>query len=118
MDELLERIPAAIPKKVAMSLDIPDVLSFSRRSSPRAEDVARNRVIKKHESTRQRLSLYQCFDDAVKLLKKSDNVVVLSGAGISTSVGIPDFRSDKGWPSRTVAKMDLFANFRQDFTRD
>eukprot|EP00531_Pseudo-nitzschia_arenysensis_P002106 CAMPEP_0116148394 /NCGR_PEP_ID=MMETSP0329-20121206/18336_1 /TAXON_ID=697910 /ORGANISM="Pseudo-nitzschia arenysensis, Strain B593" /LENGTH=538 /DNA_ID=CAMNT_0003644529 /DNA_START=84 /DNA_END=1701 /DNA_ORIENTATION=+ len=37
------------------------------------------------------------FDSVAKLLEGRKNIVVLVGAGISTSVGIPDFRSkDKG----------------------
>lgn len=36
---------------------------------------------------------YNTIDDAVKLLTSCKNILVITGAGISTSLGIPDFRS-------------------------
>lgn len=42
---------------------------------------------------RAKLSKYNSIDDAVALLQQSRNIIVLTGAGISTSLGIPDFRS-------------------------
>lgn len=44
-------------------------------------------------SKRAKLLKYNTIDDAVNLLQTSKNIVVLTGAGISTSLGIPDFRS-------------------------
>lgn len=44
-------------------------------------------------SKRAKLVRYNTIDDAVHLLKTSRNIIVLTGAGISTSLGIPDFRS-------------------------
>lgn len=42
---------------------------------------------------RQKLVEYNTIDDAVKLLLSKKNILVITGAGISTSLGIPDFRS-------------------------
>jgi NAD-dependent histone deacetylase SIR2 len=44
-------------------------------------------------SKRAKLPAYNSVDDAVELLKRCNNIMVLTGAGISTSLGIPDFRS-------------------------
>ena len=50
-------------------------------------------ALKRHVETRQKLKDFNSIADAVTLLKRSKNIVVLTGAGISTSLGIPDFRS-------------------------
>lgn len=58
-------------------------------------------AISREFSRRPKLPQYNTIDDAVKLLRESKNVIVLTGAGISTSLGIPDFRSkDTGLYSR------------------
>lgn len=50
-------------------------------------------AISRELSKRIKLPQYNTIDDAVALIQKSTNIVVLTGAGISTSLGIPDFRS-------------------------
>ncbi len=46
--------------------------------------------------SRPKLSYVNTLEDAVHLIMKSKSVVVISGAGISVSCGIPDFRSEGG----------------------
>ncbi|KAH6608564.1 nad-dependent histone deacetylase sir2 [Trichoderma cornu-damae] len=50
-------------------------------------------AITRELSKRAKLTRYNSVDDAVGLIEKSGNIVVVTGAGISTSLGIPDFRS-------------------------
>ncbi|KAH3662063.1 hypothetical protein OGAPHI_006244 [Ogataea philodendri] len=57
---------------------------------------AMNRVLK----MRTRLPSFHKIEHLVEALEKAENVLVLTGAGISTSLGIPDFRSSQGFYSR------------------
>ncbi|KAF4569852.1 NAD-dependent histone deacetylase sir2 [Pleurotus pulmonarius] len=45
---------------------------------------------------REKLPQYNTVDDAVKLIQSSRRIIILTGAGISVSCGIPDFRSRDG----------------------
>ncbi|KAA0195351.1 hypothetical protein HAZT_HAZT006543, partial [Hyalella azteca] len=45
---------------------------------------------------RERLRYLNTLDDAVRLIKTSRRIIVLTGAGVSVSCGIPDFRSRDG----------------------
>ncbi|OTB11181.1 hypothetical protein K445DRAFT_68957 [Daldinia sp. EC12] len=56
---------------------------------------------------RAKLPNYNTIDDAVALLKSSRNIVVLTGAGISTSLGIPDFRSKETGLYSQLEKLGL-----------
>ena len=47
------------------------------------------------------------FDRFIKLFEKSNKIVVLSGAGVSTLSGIPDFRSSNGLYSKKFGHMSV-----------
>ncbi|KAF8644752.1 hypothetical protein AX16_008296 [Volvariella volvacea WC 439] len=55
------------------------------------------RVVLSYEiRQRDKLPQYNTIDDAVELIRKSKQILILTGAGISVSCGIPDFRSRNG----------------------
>jgi len=45
---------------------------------------------------REKLSHVNTLEDCVSLIKSASNIIVLTGAGVSVSCGIPDFRSKDG----------------------
>lgn len=63
---------------------------------------------------RAKLMQYNTVDDAVSLIQKSSNIIVLTGAGISTSLGIPDFRSAQTGLYTQLANLGLPINDPQE----
>jgi len=60
-------------------------------------------AINRELNKRQRLAQHKTIDDAAALLRERKNIMVITGAGISTSLGIPDFRSkNTGFYSRLL----------------
>lgn len=49
---------------------------------------------------RQKLRHINTLSDVVRLIRNSKRIIVLTGAGVSVSCGIPDFRSRDGIYSR------------------
>jgi len=54
---------------------------------------------------RSKLPNINTLEDCVELIKRCNNIVILTGAGVSVSCGIPDFRSKDG----------VYARLAQDF---
>ncbi|KAI1118260.1 DHS-like NAD/FAD-binding domain-containing protein [Nemania sp. NC0429] len=63
---------------------------------------------------RAKIMTYNSVDDAVRLLQTSRNIVVLTGAGISTSLGIPDFRSKETGLYSQLERLGLGINDPQE----
>ncbi|KAI0796227.1 DHS-like NAD/FAD-binding domain-containing protein [Abortiporus biennis] len=53
-------------------------------------------AITRELESREKLPMYNTVDDAVDLIRNSKRMIILTGAGISVSCGIPDFRSRNG----------------------
>jgi hypothetical protein len=57
---------------------------------------------------RQKLSQYNTIDNVVSLLRRCSWDLIITGAGISTSLGIPDFRSkNTGMCCLTIDQLTL-----------
>lgn len=54
-------------------------------------------AMKKVNSMRTRLENFYNVDHVLEKIKNAEKILVVTGAGISTSLGIPDFRSSKGF---------------------
>lgn len=58
------------------------------------------KAINKVLSTRLRLPNFTTIDNLTATLHNAKKILVLTGAGVSTSLGIPDFRSSEGFYSK------------------
>ncbi|KAF7951533.1 hypothetical protein EAE96_006839 [Botrytis aclada] len=53
-------------------------------------------AIRRELQKRIKIPTYNTIDDAIDLIRRAEKIIVITGAGISTSLGIPDFRSANG----------------------
>lgn len=90
---LMEMMEEGISPKLLLSH-----LAPSYRIPPDADDMMLWRFVVSmiDPPRRKKLSQFNTIKDAIDLIKKSEKIIVLSGAGISTSAGLPDFRSRNG----------------------
>ncbi|KAG2207782.1 hypothetical protein INT46_001973 [Mucor plumbeus] len=94
---------------IQQSVPIPKMLeAFNIYMHPKAAMLATDlellpilkSVITRYLRKRRRLDYVNTLDDVAHLLSKANNIMIVTGAGVSVSCGIPDFRSEKGIYSR------------------
>lgn len=71
-------------------------------------------AITRELNKRAKLMSYNTVDDAADLIQSAKNIIVLTGAGISTSLGIPDFRSAQTGLYTQLANLGLPINDPQE----
>ncbi|EAU90220.2 histone deacetylase [Coprinopsis cinerea okayama7 len=71
---------------------LPEILNKSAQTLLYTLQVAMSFHLRKREKLQQ----YNSIADAVQLIRNSERILILTGAGISVSCGIPDFRSRDG----------------------
>lgn len=54
------------------------------------------------------------YEQCAYFIKNAKNIYFLTGAGISTNAGIPDFRSKTGWYSKEPEDILSFSNFMKN----
>lgn len=94
---------------IEQSVPIPKLLeAFNIYMHPKAAMLATDlellpilkKVITHYLRKRRRLDYVNTLDDVADLMSKANNIMIVTGAGVSVSCGIPDFRSEKGIYSR------------------
>ncbi|KAI9891820.1 MAG: NAD-dependent histone deacetylase sir2 [Vezdaea aestivalis] len=79
-------------QKLCTAFGIPQMFVCDR--SVKQLKIILDRAIDFHIQTRSKLLNFSTVEDVSQALRDAKNIVVLSGAGISTSLGIPDFRTE------------------------
>jgi NAD-dependent SIR2 family protein deacetylase len=120
MADIGEPIIEALKADPSLGENVTDVAQLCAAMYQLAEEEIHEAVV---GATRKRLDLgLGRLEDVAKLVDAAQNVVVLSGAGVSVSCGIPDFRSTGGVYETVLKRYGLtdpqaifdLAEFRMD----
>ncbi|KAF9088609.1 NAD-dependent histone deacetylase sir2 [Mortierella sp. AD031] len=89
-----------ISAKKLLLLTIPELIEIPDNFTEQDIIIAASERIRRVLRRRKRLQHIHSLEHVVNLLKTSKRIMVLTGAGVSVSCGIPDFRSKDGIYSR------------------
>ncbi|KAH8551390.1 DHS-like NAD/FAD-binding domain-containing protein [Umbelopsis sp. PMI_123] len=92
LPQILDVFGCQLPSRISLLADDIQLLNLLR--------VVMTRFLRK----RRRLENVNTIEDVVEIMKNAKNIMVLTGAGVSVSCGIPDFRSETG----IYARLDEF----------
>ncbi|GAA5824513.1 hypothetical protein JCM3770_000106 [Rhodotorula araucariae] len=109
LKEYLERRSIA-PSTLLLAFGVMVRPDASLADQLRMLKVACSRVLR----NREKLEEYNTPQDVVELIRRSKRIVILTGAGVSTSCGIPDFRS----PTGLYARLQVENNYDLDDPQD
>ncbi|WFD30264.1 NAD-dependent histone deacetylase sir2 [Malassezia sp. CBS 17886] len=93
---ILPDVSRILPLVVSLGVMLPRAVVAAAQTDPLSFLPLLRSVLAKILRQRVKLPQYNTVQDALALLERSRNIVVLCGAGISVSCGIPDFRSKDG----------------------
>ncbi|WFD39681.1 NAD-dependent histone deacetylase sir2 [Malassezia japonica] len=85
-----------VPLLLSLGVMLPRNVLEEAESNPYAVLPLLKMVLTRILRQRQKLDEFNTLEDVLRLLRTSKKIVVLCGAGISVSCGIPDFRSKDG----------------------
>ncbi|WFC94392.1 NAD-dependent histone deacetylase sir2 [Malassezia brasiliensis] len=85
-----------VPLLLSFGVMLPRSMLAQAEENPYAALPLLKMVLTRILRQRRKLEEYNTLEDVLELLQKSKRIIVLCGAGISVSCGIPDFRSKDG----------------------
>lgn len=85
-----------LPLLLSLGVMLPQSMMVEGQAEPMSLLPLLKVVLTRILRQRRKIPQYNTVDDVLELLRNSKRTVVLSGAGISVSCGIPDFRSKDG----------------------
>lgn len=112
-ERIMQWVKMQMDNEVKPEEILQDILGENVQISTDADEVSLWEAVLElifHPPSRDPLPHVTSLDDVIQLIRHSNNIIVLSGAGISVSCGIPDFRSPDGIYARLALEFPDLAD--------